>query len=135
MTRQYQSSSALDDGGTLEPIRTPQDEGTVLSARARGLPERTVLWRHALRNGLLPVITQLGLSLPFLLGGAVVVEHVFAWPGMGRVAVEALFARDYPVVMGTTALASVLVVLGNLLADLAVAAADPRVRLDRERGV
>lgn len=105
----------------------------VLAARAKGLPERIVQWKHALRNGLLPVITLAGLSFPFLLGGAVVIEVIFAWPGMGRVAIEALWARDYPVIMATTALAAVMVVLGNLLADLLYAAADPRVRLTGRR--
>lgn len=105
----------------------------ILAARARGLPERLVQWRHALRNGLLPVVTLAGLSLPFLLGGAVATEVVFAWPGMGRVTVEAIFARDYPVIMGTTALAAILAVAGNLLADLAYGAVDPRIRLTGER--
>jgi peptide/nickel transport system permease protein len=106
----------------------------ILAARARGLPERIVQWKHGLRNGLLPVITLAGLSLPFLLGGAVVVEVVFAWPGMGRIAVEAIWARDYPVIMATTVLAALMVVLGNLLADLLYAWADPRVRLTGEVG-
>ncbi len=101
----------------------------VLAARARGLPERVVLWKHALRNGLLPVVTLAGLSLPLLLGGAVVTEVVFAWPGMGRVAVDAIFGRDYPVIMATTALAATLTVAGNLLADLLYGVVDPRVRV------
>lgn len=105
----------------------------IVAARAKGLPEHTILWKHALRNALLPMITLAGLSLPFLLGGAVVTEVVFAWPGMGRVTVEAIFARDYPVIMGTTALAAVLAVAGNLLADLAYGLVDPRVRLARGR--
>jgi peptide/nickel transport system permease protein len=100
----------------------------ILAARAKGLPERIILWKHALRNGLLPLITLMGLSLPFLLSGAVVTEVVFAWPGMGRVAVDAIWARDYPVIMATTALSAVMVVLGNLLADLLYGWADPRVR-------
>ena len=103
----------------------------VLAARAKGIPERTVLFKHALRNGLLPVITLLGLSFPFLLGGSVVTEVIFSWPGMGRVAIDAIWARDYPVIMGTTLLAAVMVVLGNLLADLLYGLADPRVRLGR----
>lgn len=101
----------------------------VLAARARGLPERRVVWGHAVRNALLPAVTLVGLNLPFLLGGAVVTETVFAWPGMGRLAVDAIFARDYPVIMGATALSAVMVVLGNLLADLAYARVDPRIRL------
>ncbi len=122
--------------GTARYVRNSVAEALgqdyVLAARAKGLPERTVLVKHALRNGLLPVITLVGLSFPFLLGGAVVAEVVFAWPGMGRVAIDAIWARDYPVIMGTTALAAVMVVLGNLLADLLYGLADPRVRLKGE---
>jgi len=105
------------------------EQDYVLAARAKGLPERTVLVKHALRNGLLPVITLIGLSFPFLLGGAVATEVIFAWPGMGRVTIDAIWARDYPVIMATTALAAVMVVVGNLLADLLYGWADPRVRL------
>ncbi len=100
----------------------------VRAARARGLGERRVLLGHALRNALLPAITLLGLSLPFLLTGSVVVETVFAWPGMGKLAADAILSRDYPVVTATALIASVLVVAGSLLADLLYAAADPRVR-------
>jgi peptide/nickel transport system permease protein len=106
----------------------------ILAARARGLPERTVIVRHGLRNALMPVITLAGLSLPFLLGGAVVVEVVFGWPGMGRVTLEAVWARDYPVIMATTLVAAVTVVAGSFLADLLYMWADPRVRLDGEGG-
>jgi peptide/nickel transport system permease protein len=83
---------------------------------------------HALRNSLLSFITLVGLSLPFLLTGAVLVETVFAWPGMGKLAADAVFRRDYPVVMAATIGASVLVVLGNLLADVLYHVADPRIR-------
>lgn len=100
----------------------------VRSARAKGVPERAVLARHALRNALRPTVTLVGLALPALAGGAVFVEVVFAWPGMGRLAVEALAARDYPLVLGTTMAGSVLVVAGTLLADLLAAAIDPRLR-------
>jgi peptide/nickel transport system permease protein len=102
----------------------------ILAARARGIPERRILWRHTVRGAALPLLTLLGLSLPGLFGGAVAVEEVFAWPGMGRVAVQALLARDYPVIMAVTAMVAVLVVLGSLLADLACRWADPRLRLD-----
>ncbi len=105
----------------------------VLTARARGLAPARVLWGHALRNALLPVATQIGLYLPFLLGGAVVVEVVFGWPGMGRVTVEAIRARDYPVIMATTSLAASLVVLGSLLADVLYQALDPRIDLHGRR--
>jgi len=103
-------------------------EPHIVVARARGLGERRVLFRHALRNASIPLITLLGLSLPALFSGAVFIESVFAWPGVGRVLVQAVQARDYPVVMAATAISAALVVLGNLLADLAVAWADPRVR-------
>ena len=101
----------------------------ILAARSRGLSETRVLFRHALRNALLPLITLFGLSLPFLLGGALVVEVVFGWPGLGRVTIEAIWARDYPVIMATTVLAGVAVVLGSTLADLLYRWADPRLRL------
>jgi peptide/nickel transport system permease protein len=100
----------------------------VRSARAKGLTPRRVIWRHALRNALLPYVTLIGLALPFLLTGAVVVESVFAWPGMGKLAADAIATRDYPVVAATTLLASTLVVTGSLLADVLYAALDPRAR-------
>jgi peptide/nickel transport system permease protein len=100
----------------------------VRSARAKGVRERVVVARHALRNALRPTVTLFGLALPALAGGAVFIEVIFGWPGMGRVAVEALAARDYPLVLGTTVTGSVLVVVGNLFADLLAAAIDPRMR-------
>lgn len=106
-------------------------EDYVLAARARGLKERTVILKHALRNALIPILTIYGLALPFLLGGAVLIEKVFAWPGMGLLAVEAVNGRDYPVILATSMIAAVLVVLGNLLADVAYAIADPRVSYEK----
>ncbi len=100
----------------------------VAIARAKGLSETRVALRHVLRNALIPVLTLLGLSLPTLFSGAVFIEAIFAWPGVGRVLVEGVQARDYPVVMAATAVSAVLVVLGNLLAELLVSWADPRVR-------
>ncbi|MDP1861663.1 MAG: ABC transporter permease, partial [Gemmatimonadaceae bacterium] len=90
--------------------------------------ERAVVMRHALRNALLPTITLLGLALPSLVGGAVFVEAVFSWPGMGRTALDALSARDYPVVLGTVLVGTTFVVVGSILTDLLYAAADPRMR-------
>jgi peptide/nickel transport system permease protein len=101
----------------------------VRTARAKGLGERRVVLVHALRNALLPFITLLGLSLPFLLTGAVLVEYVFAWPGMGWLAFSSIGKRDYPVVTAAALIASGMVVLGNLLADILYAVADPRVRI------
>jgi peptide/nickel transport system permease protein len=100
----------------------------VRAARARGIAGRRVLLRHVLRNALLPVITLLGLALPALFSGTVFVEVIFAWPGMGRELVAAVAARDYPVVLAATAVFGALVIIGNLLADLLYAAADPRLR-------
>jgi peptide/nickel transport system permease protein len=114
----YQRAAFLDVA-TLDFVRT---------ARAKGLTEGAVLWRHVLRNALLPVITLIGLALPMLIGGAVFIEHVFAWPGMGRLAVGAIAARDHSLVMATVVMGSVLVTLGSLLADLLYAIADPRLR-------
>jgi len=107
-------------------------EEYVLAARARGLREGQVI-RHAVRNALIPVVTLLGLALPFLLGGSVLIERVFAWPGMGLLAVEAIGARDYPVILATSMIAAVLVVLGNLIADVTYAIVDPRVSYDGRR--
>ena len=104
----------------------PQD--FVRTARAKGLGERTVVFKHALRNALLPVITLLGLSLPALVGGTFFVEKVFSWPGMGYVAANAVAARDYDLVTGTVIVGGIMVALGSLLADLLYAAADPRLR-------
>lgn len=100
----------------------------VRAARARGLGERVVLLRHALRNALTPTITLAGLAFPALLSGSVLVESVFGWPGMGRLAAEAIGRRDYPIVTAAAILAAAMVVLGNLCADLAARAADPRLR-------
>lgn len=105
----------------------PQD--FVRTARAKGLAERRVLLTHALRNALLPVITLLGLSLPALLGGAIFIERVFSWPGMGFIALGAIRNRDYPLITATVVISGALVALGSLIADLLTAAADPRVRL------
>lgn len=102
----------------------------IRTARAKGVPERTVVLRHALRNSLLPVITLSGLYLPFLFSGAVFVETIFAWPGMGRVIVDAVFQRDYPLILATSFIFAVVTVLGNLLADVLYAVADPRIRYD-----
>jgi peptide/nickel transport system permease protein len=100
----------------------------LVTAEAKGLTPRRVLIGHALRNALIPVITLLGLSLPAVFSGAVFVEAIFAWPGVGRVLVEAVQARDYPVVLAAAAVSAALVVTGNLLAELLTAWADPRVR-------
>ena len=101
----------------------------VRAARARGLGGKRVLFAHALRNSLIPLVNLVGLSLPVLLSGSLVTEVVFAWPGMGRLTYDAIRAQDFPVVLATTLLATLMVVLGNLVADLVMALVDPRIRL------
>jgi peptide/nickel transport system permease protein len=112
-------------GAMLEVI----SQDFVRTARAKGVSERAVILRHAFRNALLPMIQLAGLELPTLLGGALVTETVFTWPGMGRPFLDSLGYRDYPVIMGVLMVSAVLVLLGSLLADLFSAAADPRIRL------
>ena len=101
----------------------------VRTARAKGVPERQIVLRHQLRNALLSFITRFGLAFPFLLTGAVLVETIFAWPGMGRLAFDAILTRDYPVVTASALIASTVVVAGNLLADILLGFADPRLRV------
>jgi peptide/nickel transport system permease protein len=101
----------------------------VRTARAKGLDERDVIGRHALRNALLPMITLAGLAFPALLGGAVFVERVFSWPGMGLLVVNAIGTRDYPLVMAAVVIGAAMVTLGSLLADISYGLADPRVRV------
>jgi peptide/nickel transport system permease protein len=118
-TMRYQRAAMLD------VLRMP----FILTARAKGIPERTVTWHHAWRNALFPVITLFGLWLPILVTGSVFVESVFAWPGLGSLAASAVAGRDYPLLMGASLLVAALVVTGALVTDLAYAALDPRVRL------
>jgi len=106
------------------------NEEYIVAARAQGFREKTVIVKHALRNALIPIITIFGMELPFLLGGATVIETIFAWPGMGRMMVNATNGRDYPLIMASMTIAAVLTVLGNLLADITYAAVDPRVSYD-----
>jgi peptide/nickel transport system permease protein len=108
----------------LEVIR----QDYITTARAKGLPERVVIFKHALRNALLPVITILGLSVPGLIGGSVIFESIFAIPGMGQLFYGAVMARDYPLVMGELVIGAVLTLLGNMLADVGYALVDPRIR-------
>ena len=110
-------------GNMLEVIR----QDYITTARAKGLPERVVIFKHALRNALLPVITILGLSVPGLIGGSVIFESIFAIPGMGQLFYGAVMARDYPLVMGELVIGAVLTLVGNMLADLGYALVDPRI--------
>ncbi|MBN1663773.1 MAG: ABC transporter permease [Deltaproteobacteria bacterium] len=109
----------------LEVVR----QDYITTARAKGLSERLVIYRHALRNALLPIITILGLSVPGLIGGSVIFETIFAIPGMGQLFYMSVMARDYPVVMGILFLGALLTLIGNLLADVSYALADPRIRI------
>ena len=104
----------------------------ILTAQARGLSGRMVILRHALRNALLPVITLLGLSVPGLIGGSVIIESIFALPGLGQLFYAAVMARDYTMIMGNLVLGAVLTLLGNVLADVCYGLADPRIRSARE---
>jgi peptide/nickel transport system permease protein len=114
----------------LEVVR----QDYVQVARAKGLAEGVVIGKHALRNALLPVVTILGLSLPGLIGGSVIVETIFAIPGMGQLMVQAVFQRDYPVIMANLVIVAVVTLLANLAADIAYGLVDPRIRLARRRG-
>ncbi|MGE5507278.1 MAG: ABC transporter permease [Chitinophagales bacterium] len=102
----------------------------IRTARAKGLAERVVIGKHALKNAMIPVVTIMGLDLPSWFGGAAITEAIFAWPGMGRLYVEAVFSRDYPILMANLMLTAVLVVGGNLLADLLYAFFDPRIKYE-----
>ena len=108
----------------LEVVR----QDYILTARAKGLSERVVIYKHALRNALLPVITILGLSVPGLIGGSVIFETIFAIPGMGKLFYDGVMMRDYPLIMGILVMGAVLTLVGNLLADISYALADPRIR-------
>jgi peptide/nickel transport system permease protein len=113
----------------LEVVR----QDYIQTARAKGLAERVVVGKHALRNAMLPIVTILGLSLPGLIGGSVIVEWIFAIPGMGQLMVQAAFERDYPVLMGNLVIVSTLTLFANLAADLAYSLVDPRIRVGRRR--
>jgi peptide/nickel transport system permease protein len=111
----------------LEVIR----QDYIRVARAKGLPEGVILYKHALRNAVLPIVTILGLSLPGLIGGSVIVETIFAIPGMGQLAVQSVYARDYPVIMGLLTIGAGLTLVGNRLADICYGLVDPRIRVAR----
>jgi peptide/nickel transport system permease protein len=113
----------------LEVIR----QDYIQTALAKGLASRVVIGKHALRNALMPIVTVLGLSLPGLVGGSVIVESIFAIPGMGQLMVQAVYERDYPVIMGNLVVVSVLTLFANLVADIAYCLVDPRIRVGRRR--
>jgi len=107
-----------------------QQKRFILAARARGLSEKVVIWKHAFKNILVPIITVIGQHLPVLIGSSIVIELIFSWPGMGRLIVFSATARDYPVIIACTFVMAIIVVLGNLVVDLLSAWIDPRIRLD-----
>ena len=113
----------------LEVIR----QDYIQTALAKGLANRVVIGKHALRNALMPIVTVLGLSLPGLIGGSVIVESIFAIPGMGQLMVQAVYERDYPVIMGNLVIVSTLTLFANLIADIAYSFVDPRIRVGRRR--
>lgn len=134
---QYIIMPAVTLGAVLMPIVTRLarsgmldvlNDDYVRTARAKGLRERTVVWKHALRNMLIPLVTVLGLQLSALLGGAVIIEQVFGWPGVGQIAVNAIYSRDYPVVQADVLIVSAAFVFMNLAVDLLYARLDPRIR-------
>lgn len=106
-----------------------EDEDYIRTARAKGLTEKQVIYKHALKNALLPVITIVGLSVPGLIGGSVIFESIFSIPGMGRLFYDSVMARDYSTIMGVLSIGAILTLLGNLLADIAYSYADPRIRI------
>lgn len=112
-------------GSMLDVLR----EDYIRTARAKGLPERRIFLKHALKNAAIPVVTIIGLSIPFLLGGSVVIEKIFSWPGMGRLMVDSIYSRDYPVVLAVNCIVAVMVIAGNLIADIGYALLDPRITL------
>ena len=106
-----------------------ESQDYVRTARAKGVPEEQVLYKHALRNALLPFVTMFGLILPGLIGGSVIIESIFSWPGIGRMAYEAILARDYPIILTVNFMSAVLVLAGTFVSDLLYLVVDPRIRL------
>ncbi|RAP31430.1 hypothetical protein DID78_01175 [Candidatus Marinamargulisbacteria bacterium SCGC AG-343-D04] len=105
----------------------------IVAARARGISEFRLLFKHALKNIMLPIITILGLDLPSLIGGSYIIEYIFSWPGMGQLGVQAVFQRDYPILMATILFSSFLIIIGNMIADICYAYVDPRISRGKER--
>jgi peptide/nickel transport system permease protein len=121
-------SAAVTGRCVRENLIIALESNFIRLAKAKGLSTWQIMTRHALPHALIPLISLLGLSLPFLFGGAFLTEIIFAWPGMGRVTVDAIFSRDYPVVLTATSLSAIMVIAGNLLADVLYRVADPRIR-------
>jgi len=120
------SLSRYTRSSMLEVIR----QDYIRTAKAKGVPEETVYYKHGLRNALLPTITIFGFMIPGLIGGSIIMETVFAWPGIGQLAYQAILARDYPVLMTLNTIAAVLTLIGNFIADILYGIADPRIRYE-----
>jgi peptide/nickel transport system permease protein len=130
---------ALSIGGAFAAFTTRMVRGSMLeeiqqdyvrTARAKGLSERVVLFRHALRNGLIPVLTVIGLQMGAMMAGAMIIETIFSWPGIGRLTIQAIFARDYPLAQGCILAISLTYIFINLITDILYSAVDPRIRYD-----
>ena len=127
------SLTILQAGSLIRYVRTAMleviNQDYIITARAKGLKEKVVIYKHALRNGLIPVITYIGMSLPGLFAGALITETIFVWPGIGRIGYEAILNRDYTLLMGFNMFMAVLTLMGNLLSDILYAVVDPRIKL------
>ena len=126
------SLTILQAGSLIRYVRTAMleviNQDYIRTARAKGLKEKVVIYKHALRNGLIPVITYIGMSLPGLFAGALITETIFVWPGIGRIGYEAILNRDYTLLMGFNMFMAVLTLMGNLLSDILYAVVDPRIK-------
>jgi peptide/nickel transport system permease protein len=116
---------------TRSSVMEVMNEDYVTTARAKGVSERAVLWRHAVRNALIPIVTVVGLELGTLLSGSIIVETVFSWPGSGQLLITAITSRDYPLITGTVLTYTMAFVIINLTIDILYAAIDPRIRFDK----
>ncbi|ALP88743.1 ABC transporter permease [Clostridium butyricum] len=127
------SLTAIQFGTLVRYVRTSMleviQQDYIRTARAKGLKEKVVIYKHALRNGLIPVVTFIGLSIPGLFAGAIITETIFVWPGIGRIGYEAILNRDYTLLMGFNMFMAIMTLLGNLLSDILYAVVDPRIKL------
>ena len=129
MESEIRAGRGTPNGGVILDIASRRPADYIRTAHAKGLARQAVLTRHALRAALIPVITVIGVMLPRLVTGAAITEAIFAWPGMGRLAVDAAVQRDYPLVMGITLMVSAVVIASNLIVDMIYGWADPRIRV------
>ena len=118
-----------NDNGELQQMLEIINQDYVRTAKAKGLSEESVYYKHALRNALLPFVTMFPLILPTLIGGSVIIESIFAWPGMGRLGYEAIMARDYPIILSINFIAAILVLVGTFISDISYMIVDPRIKL------